>query len=46
MLLNGCRRVARNQDGGFYQIFQQNKWRLRKEREAAAARRQKELSLR
>lgn len=29
-------RVDRNQEGGFFQVFQQNKWRLRKQREAAA----------
>jgi hypothetical protein len=29
-----CRRVQRNSDGGFFQIFQHNKWRIRKEREA------------
>ncbi|KAK9802059.1 hypothetical protein WJX73_008858 [Symbiochloris irregularis] len=31
------RRAQRNSEGGFYQIFQPNKWRLRKEREAQAA---------
>ena len=40
-----CRRVERNAEGGFFQIFQENKWRLRKQKEAAAARRQTELSL-
>lgn len=39
------RRAERNAEGGFFQIFQQNKWRLRKQKEAAAARRDKELSL-
>ncbi|EIE19713.1 Metallo-dependent phosphatase [Coccomyxa subellipsoidea C-169] len=29
-------RVERNLEGGFFQVFQQNKWRLRKQREAAA----------
>jgi 3',5'-cyclic AMP phosphodiesterase CpdA len=30
-------RVPRNDAGGFYRIFQPNKWRLKKEQEAAAA---------
>ncbi|CAK0785880.1 hypothetical protein CVIRNUC_009093 [Coccomyxa viridis] len=38
-------RVDRNAEGGFFQIFQQNKWRLRKQKEAAAVQRQKEWSL-
>ena len=28
-------RVPRNEAGGFYRIFQPNKWRLKKEKEAA-----------
>ena len=40
-----CRRAERNAEGGFYQIFQENKWRLRKQKEAAAAQRQKQLSI-
>jgi len=40
-----CRRAERNAEGGFFQIFQENKWRLRKQKEAAAVRRQTELSL-
>ena len=42
---DSCRRVDRNAEGGFFQIFQQNKWRLRKQKEAAAVQRQKEWSL-
>ena len=40
-----CRRAERNAEGHFFQIFQENKWRLRKQKEAAAAQRDKELSL-
>lgn len=29
--------MERNQAGGFFAIFQQNKWRLKKAKEAAAA---------
>ena len=32
-----CRSVERNEQGGFFQIFQVNKWRLRKAKEAVAA---------
>ena len=39
------RRAERNAEGGFFKIFQQNKWRLRKQKEAAAAGRHKQLSL-
>ena len=42
---DSCRRVDRNAEGGFFQIFQQNKWRLRKQKEATAVQRQKEWSL-
>jgi 3',5'-cyclic AMP phosphodiesterase CpdA len=31
-------RVARNEQGGFFRIFQPNKWRLKKEKEAAEKR--------
>jgi len=29
-----CRRVERNADGSFFQIFQHNKWKIRMEKEA------------
>jgi hypothetical protein len=37
--------VARNEQGGFWQVFQHNKWRLRKAREAAAAAQQRSVAV-